>query len=53
MKKLEKKGLVKSLNSVARGNRKVWMLMEIEASAEVTGGMTGADNFDLERVQVV
>jgi len=50
---LKKKGLIKSLNSIARGNRKVWMLIETEPSQEVTGGLTGAQNFDIERVQVV
>lgn len=40
LKKLDKKGLIKSIKSIQK-NRKVWMLMEIEPSTEVTGGLIG------------
>jgi len=53
LKKLGQKGLVKSLNSVLRGGKKVFMLFEIEPNADVTGGMTGSDFFDIEHVAVV
>lgn len=36
-----------------KGGKIVWMLMEIEPSSDVTGGMTGADYFDIESIAVV
>ena len=53
LKKLHAKGLVKSLTSVLKGGKKVWMLLEIEPNADVTGGMTGSDYFDIESIAVV
>ena len=45
---MEKKQLIKSLKSVSKGNKKVFLLMDVEPSIEVTGGLTGTQNFDLE-----
>jgi hypothetical protein len=53
LKKLATKGLIKTLTSVLKGGKKVWMLLEIEPSVDVTGGMTGSDYFDIESVAVV
>jgi DNA-directed RNA polymerase III subunit RPC6 len=50
LKKLERSGLVKQVNSISKNNRKVWLLMEVEPSLDVTGGLSGAQNFDLERI---
>ena len=50
---MQTKGLVKSLKSILKGGKIVWMLMEIEPSPDVTGGMTGADYFDIESIAVV
>lgn len=50
LKKLERSGLVKQINSISKNNRKVWLLMEVEPSLDVTGGLSGAQNFDLERI---
>lgn len=32
LKKLERSGLVKQVNSISKNNRKVWLLMEVEPS---------------------
>ena len=53
LKKLCAKGLIKTLTSVLKGGKKVWMLFEIEPSQDVTGGMTGSDYFDIESIAVV
>lgn len=53
LKKLERQGLVKQVNSVSKNNRKVWLLSELEPSMAVTGGLSGTSSFDLERIQVV
>jgi hypothetical protein len=53
LKKLSAKGLIKTLTSVLKGGKKVWMLLEIEPNADVTGGMTGSDYFDIESIAVV
>lgn len=53
LKKLEKKGLVKKLKSLQQKNKQVWLLMEIEPSQEVTGGLIGEDSFDLEKVEII
>ena len=50
LKKLERSGLVKQINSISKNNRKVWLLMEVEPSLDVTGGLSGAQNFDIERI---
>jgi len=50
LKKLEKAGLVKSVASVSKNGRKVWLLTEVEPSAGVTGGLSGTQSFDLERI---
>jgi len=41
------------LTSVVKGGKKVWMLLEIEPSLDVTGGMTGSEYFDIELIAVV
>ena len=51
LKSMEKKGLIKSLKSVSKGNKKVFLLMDIEPSIEVTGGLTGTQSFDLEMIE--
>ena len=38
LKALEHRKLVKAVKSVANGNRKVYMLFELEPSREITGG---------------
>jgi hypothetical protein len=53
LKKLTQKGLIKSLNSVLKGGKKVYMLLEVEPHTDVTGGMTGAEYFDIESITVV
>ncbi|CDW77495.1 UNKNOWN [Stylonychia lemnae] len=53
LKNLEKKGLVKKIKSLQQKNRLVWMLMEVEPSSEVTGGMIGQDNFNLKLIEVI
>lgn len=53
VKKLSTKGLIKTLTSVLKGGKKVWMLLEVEPSPDVTGGMTGAEYFDIESIAVV
>ena len=50
---MEKKQLIKSLKSVSKGNKKVFLLMDVEPSIEVTGGLTGTHNFDLEQIEKV
>lgn len=52
-KKLASKGLIKTLSSVLKGGKKVWMLMELEPRDDVTGGLTGTDYFDLESIAVL
>ena len=44
---------MKQVTAVSKNGRKVWLLSELEPSISVTGGLSGTDNFDLERVQVV
>ena len=53
MKGLEKRNLIKQMKSVSKGNKKVWMLYDVEPSAEVTGGLTGTQNFDLDTLEDV
>lgn len=50
---MEKKGVIKSLKSVSKGNKKVYLLADIEPSIEVTGGLTGTSNFDLGLIEKV
>ena len=50
---MEKKQLIKSLKSVSKGNKKVFLLIDVEPSIEVTGGLTGTQNFDLEQIEKV
>lgn len=38
---------------MSKNGRKVWLLSDLEPSMSVTGGLSGTDSFDLERVQVV
>ena len=53
LKSLEKKGLVKKIKSLQQKNKQVWMLMEVEPAPEVTGGLCGQENFDLELIEVI
>ena len=41
------------LKSVSKGNKKVFLLSEIEPSIEVTGGLTGTSGFDLAQIEHV
>jgi predicted transcriptional regulator len=41
LKKLEKKEMIKKMKSIQAKNREVWLMMDIEPSAEVTGGIIG------------
>lgn len=38
---------------ISKNGRKVWLLSEIEPNVSVTGGLSGTQDFDAERVQVV
>ena len=53
LKKLEKKGTVKKLKSMQQKHKQVYMLMEIEPSAEVTGGLVNLESFNLDVIEVV
>ena len=53
LKAMEKKQLIKSLKSVSKGNKKVFMLADIEPSIEVTGGLTGTQSFELDLIESV
>lgn len=53
LKKLSARALVKSLSSVVKGGKKVWMAMETEPHIDVTGGITGGEHFDLDRMTIV
>jgi len=53
LKRMEEKKLVKSLKSVSKGNKKVYLLADVEPSVEVTGGLTGTSNFDLDTIEDV
>ena len=54
LKALEQRKLVKAVKSVANGNRKVYMLFELEPSREITGGAwyTGHE-YDCEFIDVL
>ena len=54
LKSLEQRKLVKAVKSVANGNRKVYMLFELEPSREITGGAwyTGHE-YDSEFIAVL
>ena len=47
-RKLDKLGFIKSVKSIKAKNRKVWMVMSVEPSPEVTGGLCAEDVFDIE-----
>lgn len=47
VKKLEKKGFIKSVKSIKAKNRKVWMDIRQEPDPSVTGGALADDVFDL------
>jgi hypothetical protein len=53
LKKLEKKGLIKKIKSLQQKNKQVWMLIEIEPSVDVTGGLIGSDTFNLKLIEVI
>ena len=53
LRSMEKKGVIKSLKSVSKGNKKVFLLADIEPSVEVTGGLTGTSSFDLALIEEV
>jgi hypothetical protein len=44
---------VKKVKSLQQKNRQVYLLMEVEPSAEVTGGLIGQENFNLRLVEVI
>ncbi len=50
---MEKRGVIKKLKSIQQKNRQVWMLMEIEPSNDVTGGLIGEENFDHETIEII
>ena len=41
------------MKSIQAKNKKVYMLIEIEPSIEVTGGLCGQENFDIELISVI
>ena len=41
------------MRSASRGNSTVWLLADVEPGQEVTGGLTGTDLFDLNRIETV
>lgn len=53
LKKLQQRNLVKTLSSVVKGGKKVWMCFETEPNIDVTGGIAGSDSFDLMSMAVV
>ena len=53
LKEFEKQGTVKKIKSQLKGGKAVYMLMEIEPSSEVTGGLAGNKNFDSEQLEIV
>lgn len=54
LKTLEARSLIKAVKSVANKNRKVYMLMDLEPSTEITGGAWYTENeFDSEFIDVL
>lgn len=53
VKKLEKKGFIKSVKTIKAKNKKVWMVMNVEPSQEVTGGMLADDVFDRDLMDLL
>lgn len=53
LKRLEKGGHVKKLKSLQQKNKQVYMIMEVEPSSEVTGGLANHEAFDLEAIEVM
>ena len=53
LKRLEKKGTIKKLKSLQQKNRQVYMLMEVEPSTEVTGGLANHEMFNLEIIETI
>jgi DNA-directed RNA polymerase III subunit RPC6 len=53
LKQMEKNGLVKKIRSLQQKHRQVYMLIEVEPSAEVTGGLVNQSHFNLETIEVV
>jgi len=54
LKVLESRKLIKSIKAVANKNRKVYMVYELEPSAEITGGAWYTENeFDHEFIEVL
>ena len=50
LKSMERRGAIKKVKSVSKGNKIVWLLAGVEPGQEVTGGLTGTDSFDLNRI---
>ena len=50
LRDMAKRGLIKTLKSVSRGNRPVWLLINVDPGQDVTGGLTGSETFDLNRI---
>jgi DNA-directed RNA polymerase III subunit RPC6 len=53
IKKLDKKGFIKSVKSIKAKNRRVWMIISVEPSLEVTGGVLADDVFDLGLMELI
>ena len=50
---MEKAQLVKAYKSQSLGNKKVYIATSVEPSVEVTGGLTGATDFDTEKLEIL
>ena len=53
LKRLEKEGVIKKLKSMQQKHKQVYMLMDIEPSSEVTGGLVNHKFFNLDLIEVV
>ena len=54
MKKLEKKGLIKSVKSINAKNRNIWILSELDPSEDITGGIWYRNNeFDKDLIDAL
>ena len=48
---MEKEKLIKSLKSASKKQKKVYMLEDVEPDVEVTGGLTGIEGFNLDKMK--
>ena len=54
LKKLEKKGLIKSVKSINAKNRNIWILSELDPSEDITGGIWYRNNeFDKDLIDAL